>query len=448
MSAPMTGAARIADFAAATFADGVPDHVLEAAQLHLLDAIGVGLASASLPENAGWAAAAAAGSASLLSGGTAEPGAAAMINGALIHALEYDDTHIGSVVHGSAVAAPLALAVAQLAQASGRDLMLAYIVAWEVAIRIGLAAPGAFQARGFQVTSVGGAIGAAAAAGQIISLDRARATSAIGVAGGQASGTLAFLADGAMSKALNPGWAARTGIEAARLAAAGMTGPASILESGFGVMTSFAGDASGLAAALDGLGQDWQLPQAAFKLYPCCHYIHPFLEAIEQAMAEGLRADDLVSLTAFVPPPAAPLICEPWARRQAPISGYDGKWGLAYAMALMLVDGRVDVDSFTSHPRADVVAVAQRMTWAPMPDHGFPRRFAARIEGMGKKGPFKAALHQVLGAPDRPVNTAAIRAKFASNATRRFEAMRVAQLEEAILGLVSAPDIAALGRLL
>ena len=77
-----------------------------------------------------------------------------MINGALIHSLEYDDTHIGSVVHGSAVAAPLALAVAELAGASGRDLILGYIVAWEVAIRIGLAAPGDFQARGFQVTAV------------------------------------------------------------------------------------------------------------------------------------------------------------------------------------------------------------------------------------------------------------------------------------------------------
>lgn len=448
MSKPVSGAARIADFAAETFARGVPDAVLDAAHLHLLDAVGVGIASASLSENGRWAGAASAGAASLLTGGTAEAGAAAMINGALIHALEFDDTHIASVVHGSAVAAPLALASAQMVGASGRDLVLAYVVAWEVAIRIGLAAPGAFQARGFQVTSVGGAIGAAAAAAQIMRLDPATAVSAIGIAGGQASGSLAFLADGAMSKALNPGWAARTGIEAARLAQAGMTGPASVLEGGFGVMVGFAGDASGLSAALDGLGQDWQLPHAAFKLYPCCHYIHPFLEAVEQVMADGVQPDELMSLTAFVPPPAAPLICEPWARRQTPISGYDGKWGLAYAMALMLADGRVDVDSFTSPPRADVVALAQRMTWEPMQDHGFPRRFAARIEGVGKKGPFKAELHQVRGAPDRPVEADVIRAKFARNASRRFGAAHVARLEEAILGLASAPDTAALARLL
>jgi len=448
MSAPTTGAARIADFAAKTFDNGVPDHVLEAAKLHLLDALGVGLASSTIKSNAAWASAAAPGLASLLGGGTAEVGAAAMINGALIHALEYDDTHIASVVHGSAVAAPLALAAAQLAGASGRDMVLAYVVAWEVAIRIGLAAPGGFQARGFQVTSVGGAIGAATAAAQIIGLDRDRAVSAIGIAGGQASGTLAFLADAAMSKALNPGWAARTGIEAARLAQAGMTGPASILESRFGVMEAFAGDGSGLEVALATLGEDWLLPDAAFKLYPCCHYIHPFLEAVEQAMGQGLRADDLISLTAFVPPPAAPLVCEPWARRQAPASGYDGKWGLAYAMALMLVDGRVDVASFEAAPRAEVVALAQRMAWEPMQDHGFPQRFAARIEGLCKSGPFAAEVHQVLGAPDRPVEASVIRAKFAANAGRRFDSGRVARLEAAILGLSDAPDVNGLAALL
>jgi len=444
----MTGAERIAAFAARVRDDGVPQQVLDAARLHLLDAIGVGIASSTVAGNADWASAAPAGSASLLSGGTAEPGAAAMINGALIHALEYDDTHIGSVVHGSAVAAPLALATAQMAGATGRDLILAYVVVWEVAIRIGLAAPGAFQARGFQVTSVGGAIGAAAAAAQVLRLDPGHAASAIGIAGGQASGTLAFLADGAMSKALNPGWAARTGIDAARLAQVGMTGPPAVLESTFGVMNTFAGKGDGLADQLATLGEDWLLPQAAFKLYPCCHYIHPFLEAVENMSAQGATACDIVSLTAFVPPPAAPLICEPRARRQAPISGYDGKWGLAYCMALMLVDGRVDVASFEAAPRAKIIALAQRITTAPMQDHGFPERFAALIEGETLHGRISAGVDQVRGAPDRPVDEAEILAKFAANAGRRVSPSHVSALEAAILGVADTPDMRHLASLL
>ena len=436
----MSGAGIIADFAARTMRDGVPQEVLNAARLHFLDAIGVGIAASTVADNATWSQAATSGGASLLGGGAAEAGAAAMINGALIHALEYDDTHIGSVVHGSAVAAPLALAVSQFCAASGRDLIRAYIITWEVAIRIGLAGPGAFQEKGFQVTSVGGAIGAAAAAAQILGLDRQQTICAIGIAGGQASGTLAFLADGAMSKALNPGWAARTGIEAARLALAGMTGPATILESRFGVMSNFGHGASQLDDNLSNLGNDWFLREAAFKLYPCCHYIHPFLETVEQIMAEGVTAADIVDLTAFVPPPAAPLVCEPWERRQEPASGYDGKWGLAYCMALMFLHGRVDVASFETPPLADVISLARKMTWQPMQNHGFPKRFAAQIDVRTAQGTVSAGVPQVRGAPDRPVDRSDIVAKFTGNASRRLDAARVQQLMDIILNIDMMAD--------
>ena len=436
----MSGAGIIVDFAARTMRDGVPQEVLNAARLHFLDAIGVGIAASTVADNATWSQAATSGGASLLGGGAAEAGAAAMINGALIHALEYDDTHIGSVVHGSAVAAPLALAVSQLCAASGRDLIRAYIITWEVAIRIGLAGPGAFQEKGFQVTSVGGAIGAAAAAAQILGLDRQQTICAIGIAGGQASGTLAFLADGAMSKALNPGWAARTGIEAARLALAGMTGPATVLESRFGVMSNFGHGASQLDDNLSNLGNDWFLREAAFKLYPCCHYIHPFLETVEQIMAEGVTAADIVDLTAFVPPPAAPLVCEPWERRQEPASGYDGKWGLAYCMALMFLHGRVDVASFETPPLADVISLARKMTWQPMQNHGFPKRFAAQIDVRTAQGTVSAGVPQVRGAPDRPVDRSDIVAKFTGNASRRLDAARVQQLMDIILNIDMMAD--------
>lgn len=444
----MSGAGVIADFALRTMRDGAPQEVLSAARLHFLDAIGVGIAASTVADNATWSQAATPGNAILLGGGMAEAGAAAMINGALIHALEYDDTHIGSVVHGSAVAAPLALAVSQLCAANGRDLIRAYIITWEVAIRIGLAGPGAFQDKGFQVTSVGGAIGAAAAAAQILGLDRQQTISAIGIAGGQASGTLAFLADGAMSKALNPGWAARTGIEAARLALAGMSGPETVLESRFGVMSNFGHGASHLDSHLADLGDDWFLTEAAFKLYPCCHYIHPFLQAVEQLMAKGVTAEDILDLTAFVPPPAAPLVCEPWARRQRPASGYDAKWGLAYCMALMFLHGRVDVSSFETAPQREVMSLADKMTWQPMQDHGFPERFAAHIDVRTARGTVSAGVLQVRGAPDRPVDMSDVVTKFTRNATRRLDPDAASRLMEIILDIDVMADTADLDRLL
>jgi 2-methylcitrate dehydratase PrpD len=436
-------ARRIARFATGLRLADIPPDVVEAAKLHFLDAIGVGLAASTVPLSARWADAArrigGAGPATVL--GRAEglsATAAALANGALIHSLEYDDTHIRSVVHGGAVAAPTALAVAEECGADGAALLAGYIAAWELTIRLGLAAPGAYQANGFQISAAGGAIGAAAAAAAIGGLAEDQAVCALGIAGSQASGLLEFLSDGTTVKALHPGWAAHTGIAAAALAGAGMTGPETVLEGRFGFLAAFARDpdaAGRLAAHLDELGEVWHLPDAAFKLYPCCHYIHPYLEAME-ALGDGLGLDDIASITCHVPPPAAALICEPWQRRQHPATGYDGKWGLAYCLAALLVDGRVDVASFAGAPDAAVVEVARRITWLPMKDHHFPERFEALVEiGLTDGTARSRRIDSVRGAPDRPIPQPEVEAKFRANAARALAAPSVERLIALILSL-------------
>ena len=139
----------------------LPDAVARAARLHFLDAVGVGLAAASAQVGAGYRGVAnelaGTGAASVFgSDRTASADVAALINGGLIHSLEYDDTHTGSIVHGSAVLAAVALAVGQSLGGSGPQVLAAYARGWEVFVRLGLAAPGAFQREGFQITSVGG----------------------------------------------------------------------------------------------------------------------------------------------------------------------------------------------------------------------------------------------------------------------------------------------------
>lgn len=435
----------------------LPPQVAQAARLHFLDAIGVGLAASRVPQNAGWAdgvgAVGGSGSATVL-GQTAgaAPAMAALLNGARIHALEYDDTHIASVVHGSAVAAPAALAAAEAAGADGATLLKGYVLAWEVMIRLGLAAPGAMQARGFQVTAVAGALGAATAAALIGGLNADQTVAALGIAGSQASGLMEFLAEGASVKALHPGWAAHTGLLAVALAQGGMTGPASILEGRFGVMAGFAGQtdaAAGLTRQMATLGSVWHLPDAAFKAYPCCHYIHPFLEALETLIAEGLTTDDLASATAFVPPPEAPLICEPWARRQAPASGYDAKWALGYCLAARLANGPLTVADFTRDPDPQAIALARNIGWQPMADHGFPARFAARLTVTTRDGQtLVAEVANVRGAPDRPLAASEVQAKFRANAAQALAPHAVAEAEAAILMLDSAGAMVRLRRAL
>jgi len=451
-----SAARRMARFATGLRLADIPSGVVEAAKLHFLDAVGVGLAASTVPLSARWADAArrigGAGPATVL--GRAEglsATAAALANGALIHSLEYDDTHIRSVVHGGAVAAPTALALAEECGADGARLLAGYIAAWELTIRLGLAAPGAYQANGFQVSAVGGAIGAAAAAAAIGGLSEDRALDALGIAGSQASGLLEFLSDGATVKALHPGWAAHTGIAAAALAGAGMTGPESVLEGRFGFLAAFARDpgaAGRLATHLDDLGERWHLTDAAFKLYPCCHYIHPYLEAM-QALSDGLSPADIALVTCHVPPPMAPLICEPWQRRQSPASGYDGKWGLAYCLAALLVDGGVDVATFAGAPDPAVIEIARRITWQPMQDHRFPERFEALVEVSLTDG--KARSHRidsVRGAPDRPIPQAEVEAKFRANAARALPPPSVERLIEAILSLERIETPAPMTRIL
>ncbi|HSF63050.1 MAG TPA: MmgE/PrpD family protein [Paracoccaceae bacterium] len=453
----MTPARMIARAAMALRDADLPEDVAAAARLHFLDAVGVGLAASRVPQNAGWADALASaggtGSATVLGQATgAPPAMAAMLNGARIHALEYDDTHIASVVHGSAVAAPAALAAAEAAGVEGDALLKGYALAWEVMIRMGLAAPGAMQARGFQVTAVAGAIGAATAASLIGGLDEERTVSAIGIAGSQASGLLEFLSVGASVKALHPGWAAHTGLVAAALATGGMTGPDSILDGRFGVMAGFAGMADAgavLEAQMASLGTPWHLPQAAFKAWPCCHYIHPFLEALETLIAQGLTAENLAHATAFVPPPAAPLICEPWARRQAPANGYDAKWALAWCLAARLVRGRLGVADFIADPDPQSVALARRFEWAPLSDHGFPARFAARLQVTLQDGrSLQADVANVRGAPDRPFAAADVQAKFRANAAAALPLQAVVDAEAAIMALDRPGSLPALRRAL
>src|SRR6185436_4437772 len=170
----------------ATAGEPLPERVAAAARLHLLDAIGVGLAAAGSPIGAHYgkffAEMKSSGPATVF--GQAEGASAAvaaLVNGGLIHSLEFDDTHTASIAHGSSVVAATALAAGEAAGASGPALIGAYVRGWEVLIRFGLASPGRFQARGFQVTSVGGALAAALVASELDNLTEDQSVAALGI---------------------------------------------------------------------------------------------------------------------------------------------------------------------------------------------------------------------------------------------------------------------------
>lgn len=428
----------------------VPAEVRDAAKLHLLDAIGVGFAAAATGAGAPYLKAAralsGAGPATIFGsdeGYTAA--AAALANGGMIHGLEYDDTHTASIVHGSSVLAATALAAAEAAGASLDALLLAYIRGWEVLVRMGLAAPGKFQVQGFQVTSVGGTLASAIVAADLFGLDEEQTVHAVGIALSQSSGVFEFLTNGSTVKSLHAGWAAQGGITAATLSAAGLTGPATALEGKFGLFRRFAGDeeaATRFASSIETLGSVWHLPQAAFKFYPCCHYIHPFIEALEIAIAEDPDRP-IQTILCEVPPGATALISDPWERKLAPRSGHEARYSLPIALAARLVEGKVTPATFADAPRAEIVAKAKCISAREMIGADFPNRFEARIDLAFEDGETKQVyVDDVLGGARRPASRDAVLNKFRENLTLTGDASNVRMIEDAVLAVDGGPTAA------
>lgn len=424
----------------------LPASVERVALLHLTDAIGVGHGAAGTAIGAPWrrhgASVARGGAASVFGQPQgASPADAALVNGGLIHSLEYDDTHTGSIVHGSAVLAPAALAAAEAAGANGAALLRSYALWYEVMIRLGIASAGGFQNRGFQLTSVGGALCAAGIAAELRGLNAAGQVAAVGIALSQASGVFEFLTNGSTVKSMHPGWAAHAGLIAADLAAAGITGPETALEGRFGLFRVFAGDADAaarLAPLLEDLGQVWHLEHAAYKFYPCCHYIHPFVEGAGRLAADGLSPDTVDWIEFGVPAGAASIICDPWEAKCA-AQGHSARWSLPVVVAMLLVDGEVTLDSFDRPVSDGVHALAARTRATVLTDSRFPDRFDAAIRaGLRDGRVLEVRVDDVFGNASRPPAASDVMAKFSANLARLATPVQAAALRHELESLSAA----------
>ncbi|MFC5747237.1 MmgE/PrpD family protein [Actinomadura rugatobispora] len=444
---------RLARFVVALDVEGLPADVRAAGALHALDAIGCGVAAFALGE-APYVSAAAdeagVGGPSTAIGGRGLPSTeAAMINGTLCHALDFDDTHPDSVVHVSAAVTPAALAAAEAHGASGADTLAAIVAGNEVSTRVGAAAGGVFHKRGFHPTGMAGVFGATAAACRVRRLDADRTAHALGIAGSMAGGLLEFLADGAETKKLHPGWAAQAGLTAARLAAHGGTGPASVFEGARGYYATYAhgfGEALGRLEALVGeLGTVWETPRIAIKPYPACHYAHAPVDALREILAEHpITPEEVDSITAFSDETGVALVLEPAADKVRPRTPYDAKFSLPYCLGALLVHGKVDVTSFLPS------AVRDERVLALTPKVGYElKQYSPRPDSFGGGVTLRttdgrthtAELRYQRGGEENPMSVDEIVAKFRANAALGLDADGVAVLEGGVLGLGGAGDL-------
>jgi 2-methylcitrate dehydratase PrpD len=360
---------------------------------------------------------------------------AAMANGASAHATEMDDVTTESSLHPGAAVIPAALAVAQERGCTGRAALEAIVAGYEVTIRIGnaLGAASAYE-RGFHPTGVAGVFGAAVAAGKLLGLDAAGLGNAMGIAGTMASGSLAYLDDGAWTKRLNPAWAAHGGIVAAQLAATGFTGPRSAIEVALRGYT----DAPRPSRVLDGLAiEDLQVMRVSIKPYGCCRYAHGLIDAALALRAEGLRPADVASMRLGVLSGGWALIADPPERVRDPRNVVDAQFSAPYAAAAALVRGRAGLAEFSDETMRDeqIRSLLPKMECYRDDDldAAYPRQWPAAVEVRTNDGRvLRRRVAHALGEPENPVPRDALVERFVEMVARpsaRQVADRILTLE-------------------
>lgn len=256
-----------------------------------------------------------------------EASTAALLNGASGHALDYDDTGARTGCHSTAPVMPAALAVAEEIGASGKQLICAFVVGVEIEGRISQAMGTDHYARGWHTTATFGTFGATAAVAHLLGLDKETYAMAMGLAASHAGGVKANF--GTMTKPYHPGRAAESGVNCARLAAAGLTAnPDAVLgNQGFVRAASNAKDRSKEMATV---ADEWMILGTLFKYHAACHLTHSAIESVLK-LKTSLPVDDLSSLTITVSPGLLD-VCG----IENPKTGLEGKFSLRGTASLAL----------------------------------------------------------------------------------------------------------------
>lgn len=438
----------LAETLATTTYNTLPAAVIIDAKRTVLDWLGSALAGALEPParmaQAVVATLGKAEDATVFGAGRSSAAGAALANGVASHILELDDVHKGSTLHGAAPIIPAALAVAEREGADGRAFLLAVVLGYEAALRIGEAVNPSHY-RFWHPTGTAATFGAAVAAGSLLRLTPAQMLDALGSAGTQAAGLWEFNADGAMSKALHPGKAAMNGVLAADLAQQGFTGATRILEGerGFFRAMSSAYDPTRVTA---GLGEQWKISENCYKLYACCGHTHTAIDtALDMRTELGWQGDEALAQVAALHMetygPGYEIVKE-----HNPRTPYQAKFSLAYVTAAALLEGWVGLEQFTPvrfgvdgvvEPKLAALLPRIQITVSEGLSAHYPAAWPARLTlTLANGSVLQGGGDYPRGNPENPVTTAGLEEKFRSLVTPRYDAA----LGERAIGFVQGVE--------
>jgi 2-methylcitrate dehydratase PrpD len=386
---------------------------------------------------------------------------AALLNGTLAHALDFDDTHLPSVLHPSAAVVPAALAAAEGSGASGRDLLAAVAAGDELVVRVGMAGydpdlgNSIFFEKGLHATSIAGTMGAALASAMVYGLEEEEIGHALAISASMGAGIIEANRTGGTVKRIHCGWAAHAGITASELAARGLTGPPTVFEGRFGFLRAYLDDSADVGALTRGLGVEWELTRTFFKPYPANHFTHAGIDAAISLREEGLDIEEVEGIELGVATAVLRTIAQPEEEKARPESGYAAQFSGPFTVATALAGGGglgVSLDDFTDEAVKDPVkldlASRVRCIADAECDRIFPNQFPAVLRVRLKSGEAREArISHNRGGPENPLSDEELEVKFRANAGIALPAERVEELRSALEALGEADTVGDVVRL-
>ncbi len=376
---------------------------------------------------------------------------AAWVNGTMAHARDYDDTHDAAVLHAGVSVVPAALAAAQLAGVTpGADFIAGVAAGLETISRLGLATRVSIIESGYMYTALFGHFAATVAASRVLRLTHAQTVNALGIAYSQVAGNHQVTRDAALTKRMQPGFAAMAALVSTQLARRGIRGAQATFEGADGFLRVYLHDRVDREVLRAGLGQRWEFADLSYKPYPCCRFNHAGIDA-----ALALRHQHAIDparirrIRVGLNHQAHQAVCTPIEVRQSPKTIVQAQFSIPYTVAAALIDGCVQLRHFSdaSLQRADLLALARKVE--PAVDAGIERDAGRNVSPvaiaieMDDGRTFEARVDIPLGHPQRPMSRADMAAKAGDCfeiAARPLPAAGVDRLREVVDGIEHLDD--------
>jgi len=345
---------------------------------------------------------------------------AAMINGTAAHGEDFDDTFEGGPVHSGAVVVPAVLAACERFQRDGRAALLGIASGVETMCRLSLVAPKLIHKAGFHPTSVLGAMAATLGVSAALGLDRKQTVDALGIAGSMAGGIIEYLAEGAWTKRLHAGWAARIGLHAARIGREGFLGPRTVFEGTHGFFSGFAHTREGDFDALTrDFGREWLMQGLTFKPYATGTMNQPYIDCALRLARKGFAAEDVAEVLCETAEGYVHRLWEPLASKHRPANDYAAKFSTPFNIAVAFVTGSVGFEAFTEKTVRDprILAFASRVRYVVDPNNPYPKAYTGHVRMTLRDGRvFEERQPHIRGGVHEPLTREEIERKFRGNA--------------------------------